>query len=288
MLLATTDSLRRTKVVESLLTQRMIRKYHNVLEIWRQANKDWNQVLYTMAAYVLCAPRNSAPAQRLAQVVPYSAVLRERSSRQRVEALLLGASGLLEEEYYDNYVIALQTDFDYLAGKYSIRPLRAGEWATSRNYPQGNPVMRLVQLAALMCKGEFSFDTIVGCRSLDEVAGLLEVEVSDYWQTHLTPQGNKTPIHKRIGRDKVAMMAINMVIPLQMAYADVMKDVALKERAIELLESIPVERNRMVARWSGMGVPCRSAYDSQALVELQSLCERGACGECPLEKQLRK
>ncbi len=101
MLLATVDSLRRTKVVESLLTQRMIRKYQNVLEIWRQVNKDWNQVLYSMAAYVLCAPRNSVPAQRLAQVVPYTAVLRERSSRQRVEALLLGASGLLEEEYYE-------------------------------------------------------------------------------------------------------------------------------------------------------------------------------------------
>lgn len=288
LLLASVDSLHRTKVLETLLGQRVIAKSQRVMEIWQRSNKDWNQVLYAMAAYALCAPRNSAPAQRLAEVVPFAAALRERSSRQRVEALLLGASGLLEGEYFDSYIVALQEEFDYLANKYSLCPMKAGEWQKSKNLPAGNPVVRLVQLAALVSKPEFAFDALVGCKTLADVERLLEVEVSEYWQKHFTLQGESCSASKRIGRSKVAMMAINMVVPLQIAYADTMRDARLKESALEMLDTIPAESNRVVGRWTGVGIPCRSAYDSQALLELQSLCERGACGECPVEKQLRK
>lgn len=288
MLLATVEPIYRTKVVESLLAQRVIAKSQRVRDIWQASNKDWNQTLYTMTAYALGAPRNSVPAQQLSRIVSYNMCLRERSRLQSVEALLLGASGLLEGEYYDNYIVALQEEYDYLANKYSLRPMRAGEWQVVHNIPAGGPVMRLVQLAALVCKPSFSFDELIRCHTLEEIDALLGVEMSDYWQQHFTVQGAKTKVHKRIGRDKVVMMAINLVVPLQIAYADAMKDNGLKERALELLERLPAEHNRLVSKCTGAGVPCRSAYDSQALIELQNLCARGGCLECPLEKQLRK
>lgn len=288
MLLATVEPLYRTKVIESLLTQRIIAKTQRVNNIWHESSKDWNQTLYTMAAYALGAPQNSAPAQQLSHIVNYNMCLRERSKLQSVEAMLLGASGLLAGEYYDNYIVALQEEYDYLANKYSLQAMKAGQWKVSHNYPAGGPVMRLVQLAALVCKPGFSFDALMGCATLGEIDALLGVEMSDYWQQHFTPQGAKTKVHKRVGRDKVVMMAINLVVPLQIAYAEAMNDAELKERALGLLETLPAEHNKLVARCTGVGVPCRSAYDSQALIELQNLCARGGCLECPLEKQLRK
>lgn len=288
LLLATTEPLYRTKIIESLLVQRVMAKSERVLDIWQQSKKDWNQVLYAMAAYALCAPNNSAPAQRLAQVATLNMCLRERSSRLAVEALLVGTSGLLEGEYYDNYIVNLQREFNHLANKYSLVSLTAGEWQKRHNYPAGNPVMRLVQLAALVAKPTFSFDQVVECRTYEAACELLDVEVSEYWQAHFTPQGARTSAPRRIGRDKMAMMVINMVVPLQMAYATVMGKHEMKERALDLLDTIPAEHNRVVSRWTGAGVPCRSAYDSQALIELQSLCNAGRCGECPVEKQLRK
>lgn len=123
--LATLDSLRRAKVVEALLVVRMIRKSRRVLEVWEECHRDWNETLYRMTAYAMGAPRNTAPFEELSRRVTYHMCLKERNSLRRVEALLLGASGLLGGEYGDDSVMALQADYAYLVGKYNVESMRA-------------------------------------------------------------------------------------------------------------------------------------------------------------------
>lgn len=286
--LATMEPLRRTKLVESLLVQRIVRKSQRVLEIWEECQRDWNQTLHVMTAYAMGAPRNSRPFEELARRVPYVACLKERSSLLRVEALLLGTSGLLRGEYYDDYVVRLQREYNYLEGKYHLAAMSGGEWCRMGNFPAGNPVMRIVQMAALVAKEEFSMDALMGVGSLADVERMFNITTSDYWQKRFKMDGKSVGIAGHIGRDKVYMLAINLVVPMQFAYATVMGREELKIRALDMLEMIPSERNRLVNRWTGVGVPIRSAYDSQALIELSHLCDEGRCEECPLGRMMRR
>lgn len=287
MVLAGLDSLRRTKLMESLLVERVLRKSHRVLEVWEASGRDWNQTLYHITAYAMGAPKNGGQMEELARRATYLMCLKERSSQRRVEALLLGTSGLLGEEFFDDYIVRLQEEYEYLVGKYQLRSMTAGSWNRSHLLPAGGPVMRIAQLAALVAREEYSVDTVLGLRSLGEVEGLFRVSASEYWQGKYVPNGKPHSGSGRMGRQKVEMLAINLVVPLQFAYATVMNNAELKERALELLEAIPAEQNRVVATWTGYGVPCGSAYESQALLELAAKCEGRLCEECALGRMRR-
>lgn len=285
--LATMEPLCRTKLIEQLLVGRLLRKSARVLDIWERSARDWNQTLYVMTSYAMGAPHNSQAAQELAERVSYLMCLRERGTQERVETMLLGASGLLEGEYFDDYLLEVQKEYDYLAAKYGLQKMKGSEWRKG-NFPAGNPVMRVIQMAALVTKEEYSVDALLAMRTLEDVEQLFDVRASDYWQQRFLKQGASRASVGSLGRDKLRMLAINLVVPMQFAYGEVVRNEALKDCALDLLEKVPAEHNRLVGRWTAAGVPARSAYDSQALIELSQLCDGGECATCPLAKQLKK
>ncbi len=282
--LATMDPLHRTRVMESLLVGRFLRKCGRVRELWEAAERDWNQTLYTMTAYAMGAPRNSQPFEELSRRVTYLMCLRERTSLRRVEAMLLGASGLMGGEYYSDRVVGLQEEFDYLANKYGVRAMSATAWNRRCNYPAGHPAVRVAQLAGLVTKEGYSVDALLEVRSLADVEKLFDMTATSQWLS--VEDGTKQPL--RLGKEKIHTLAINLVAPMQFAYGEVMRNEELRERALSLLEEIPSEHNRLVARWTGEGVPSTKACDSQALIELSHLCDEGRCMECPLGKMLAR
>lgn len=286
--LATMDPLRRTKIIERELVQRMLRKSRRVLEIWEACKRDWNQTLHIMTAYAMGAPRNSRPFEELAEIVTYVTCLKERNSHRRVEALLLGASGLLGDEFFDDYIVGLQEEYDYLSRKYNLRSMNRGAWCKAGNFPAGSSVMRIVQWAALVAKDEFSMDALMEIKSVEAVESMFALTTSDYWQKRFKIDGKTASTGSHLGRDKMNMLAINLVVPMQFAYGSVMGREELKMAAMDLLERIPAERNRLVSRWTGAGVPARSAYDTQALIELSHKCDEERCEECPLARWTRK
>ncbi|MBO7299965.1 MAG: DUF2851 family protein [Tidjanibacter sp.] len=282
--LATMEPLHRTRVMESLLVGRFLRKCGRVREVWESAERDWNQTLYTMTAYAMGAPRNSAPFEELSRRATYLMCLRERASLRRVEALLLGTSGLMHGEFYNDRVVGLQEEFDYLANKYGVRAMNASSWNRRSSYPAGNPIVRVAQMAALITKDDYSVDALLEAKSLADVERMFDITTTSQWLS--VEDGTKQSL--RLGKEKIHTLAINLVAPMQFAYGEVMRNEELKERALALLEEIPTEHNRLVARWTGEGVPSVNACDSQALIELSHLCDEGRCAECPLGRLLAR
>lgn len=288
LLLATTDILHRTKVLEDLLVRRLMRKSRRVLDTWERAERDWNQTLYEMTAYAMGAPRNSVPFQKLATRVTFRMCMKESGNRHAVESMLLGCSGLLVGEYLDSQIVGMQEDFVYLSNKYNIETMKPSEWNRAMSYPAGNPLLRIAQFAAVVSQEEFCFNNVVACKTLDDVSKLFSAEVSDYWQDHYTLGSKFEGVPKSMGKERKVVMAINLVVPIQFAYGEVMGKDEVKLQAMELLESLPAEHNRIVSKWTGAGVPCTTAFDSQALIELESFCNDGECRQCPLAKQIKR
>jgi len=280
---------KRISFLDRLVVERLDRKCRDVLNVLERCGGDWAQALYTMLFRAMGGNRNREPYIDLASRATYQMVLRERGDIELVEALLLGTAGMLEGCYFDDYIARLHDHYLYLARKYGIVPMRGGEWARAGIRAQNRPVTRIVQLASFVARNDFIFDRVAGCRTREDVHALFDTEVSGYWATHYVPDGSGERCPRRIGAEKADLLAINAVVPVMFAYGQTTGKGALKDAAFDLLGDIPAENNAIVRSWSGMGVPVRSALDSQALLQLRNeYCTRGRCTDCRVGKSIIK
>ena len=287
--LAALSNCHRVDLFTRLTLDRLQRKCGDLFRIHDECERNWHETMYVMLLRTMGDSRNKEAFTELARRVGYAAVSRERDSLLNVEALLLGTSGLLEKYEEDGYIRTLKEAFDYLRNKYSIRPLPAGLWDTSRNNPFNHPVIRLAQLAAFLSTQEFLFDNLIRCRTVEDVHNLFRAEASEYWSTHFIPSGSSAPRPKRIGSSKADLLGINLVVPMQFAYGDYLNDEELKDRALGLLERIWCEDNRIVQSWRERGVVMESAFDTQAILQLNNeYCLKGRCSDCAVGRGIIK
>ncbi|MCH5335625.1 MAG: DUF2851 family protein [Alistipes sp.] len=273
----------RLALCTQLLFERLERKLSALMEIYRHADENWNQTLFVMFFRTLGDASNREAFIELAQRVRYNPLLHERASLLAAESLLLGASGLLSLYPADEYTRSLASEFAHLSHKYSIEPMQAEAWNLRRINPMNHPVLRLAQAARFFTDNEFVFDECMSCRTCDDACRLFGSEASEYWMTHFTPGREGDGVAKRIGRSKAALLAINLVAPLQFAYGTLTEKESLRERAVELLESTPAEDNRYMRMWEAGGAVAANAFDSQALLQLSTeYCSCGRCESCPV------
>ena len=143
------------------------------------------------------------------------------------------------------------------------------------------------QAAEFFTRDEFVMGRTMGCRNEQSVRELFCIEASPYWRTHHVPGAASDEMPKRIGSFKANIIGINLVAVLQFAYAACTENEALRDNALSLLEHLRAEDNRYTRAWQAHGVRIRSAFDSQALLQLATeYCARGRCAECPVGRRI--
>lgn len=266
---------------------RLKRKYEKIREIFETSEHDWNQTFLIVLFRSMDSSQNREAYERLARLVPYRVIERERNSVRAVEALLLGTSGLLSVYRDDSYIRSLKEEYFYLAQKYELMPMRRREWDLSRCRPHNHPVLRIVQIAKLLTEHKFPVNSILECKRCSDVEKLFAVEASEYWSNHFIPAQTSTEVPKRIGREKCHLLGINLVVQFQFAYASYMGKETLHSEAMSLLEDIPAENNRFIRRWAERGVRAANAFESQALLQIATeYCGHELCEKCPVADYL--
>ena len=285
--LAAQNPLQRSEICTSLLFDRLGRKMRIVEALRREADENWNQTFYLLYFRTLGDRQNQQAFLELARRVPYKTVLRERLVPHAVEALLLGTSGLLDLYPHDTYTLDLKRTFVYLAVKYEITAMEAGAWQLANIRPANHPVLRIAQAAEFFSQDEFIMERAMACRSEEDIRQLFCVEASPYWRTHHTPGAERDESPKRIGRFKANIIGINLVSVLQFAYGSYTGREALRDSALTLLERLPAEDNRYMRGWHDAGLTPRSAFESQALLQLATeYCAAKRCAECPVGRRI--
>lgn len=287
--LASLDELQRTELFTALIFDRLDRKMRTVEALRAEAADNWNQTFYLLYFRTLGDRCNQEAYLELARRVPYKIVLRERKVPHAVEAMLFGASGLLDLYHNDEYTLNLRRNFEYLAAKYEIRPMEAAAWELAEIRPANHPVLRLAQAAEFFTQDEFIMDRAMACRREEDVRTLFGIEASDYWRTHFIPGAESDARPKRIGAFKANIIGINLVVVLQFAYGSYTRSERLRDSALSLLENLPAEDNRYIREWAAAGVRPLNAFESQALLQLSTeYCARQRCAACPVGRRLVK
>ncbi len=279
----TLDPVKLHGIFISAYFDRLKRKYAYVSEILKRTHNDWNQVLHELLFRAMDVSENRPAFERLSKIVTFLHVQREQLSQFAVEAMLLGASGLLTIYRDDDYIFSLKSEFCHFARKYELEPMRVREWKLHGMRPYNHPVLRLSQIAALLSQKEFLINGILDCRTPEDVERLFDVSASEYWTSHFLPAKPSVEIPKRIGREKSHLLGINIVTLIQYAYGYYIGDDNLHDRALELAERLPAENNIYTRRWAEYGVKAVNAFESQALIQIATeYCKCRRCEECPV------
>ncbi|MFD2936867.1 DUF2851 family protein [Spirosoma flavum] len=283
--------LRITSMLDRAMLQRLERKAAGVQEMFRQTGGDWEETAYRVLAVNMGFKINADPMAQLSRAVPLKAILKHRDRLLQAEAMLFGTAGLLAIDEPDEYVMALQREYRFLSAKYILaeKQVMAHAWKWGRLRPANFPTLRLAQLARLLTHHASLFSLFVGTTDVERLLKSLQLSPSDYWQSHYRFDKQTEKSVPTLGQNSAENIVINTVVPLLAAYAHHSGQPAYIDRAIALLEQLPPEKNRLTDGWDTLGLGIRTAFDSQAAIELYNeFCSVKKCLSCQIGAALLK
>jgi Protein of unknown function (DUF2851) len=279
------DSFRKISMLDKALMQRLEEKAILVQTIFQETNKDWEETAYQVLAKNFGFKINAEPFLRLAQNLPLKVIQKHRDQLPQIEALVFGIAGFLEEDLADDYHKNLKKEFQFLKAKYSLQNKIMGqhEWKFLRLRPANFPTVRLAQFARMIQENANLFSLFIYLESVKNLTKLLKISQSDYWQKHFVFQKEANIPVPSLGKSSIENIVINTIVPLLVAYSMERDNRSFLEKAISLLEEIPAEKNHITEIWETLGMKVKTAFDSQASIELyNSFCTQKNCLRCDI------
>lgn len=279
-------SVIKTDWLESLAVERLQTKASRVAEVLREANGDWNMACFVTLARGLGFGLNGIPFEMMAKSINLNHLRRHSDNLLQMEAIFFGQAGLLDRSLYpeDSRYQLMCREYQFLASKYSMRPIPRVSWKFSKTRPQNFPYRRIALLAKAMAETPDLMKRILEAAGDEEaLRGLFRWNLDPYWSRRLTFGGdNQTPANPpSLSDTSINILLINVVVPLLYAYALTHGDHEMKETASAILTGMPPERNSYVRDWQSLGFRPHDAAESQALIHLRrEYCDRHECLRC--------
>lgn len=274
--------------IDSLAYRRLYGKADRIASLVDRFNGDWEEACYVTLARALGFGINSEPFERLALSLPLRFMRKHSDSLLAMEALLFGQAGLLEQARgYDPYVERMTSEYRFLATKFSLKQPQPLGWKTARMRPPNFPHRRIALLAAMMHGGFRMMQAIADIHSTADAEVLFRTPLTGYWASRYSfgpDSGRESPA---LSETSIRILMINVAVPLMYAYGLSRDDSDMCQRAVDMLQHLPAEKNSITDMFARAGISCRDAFSSQALIELRrSFCETRKCLYCRIGHRL--
>lgn len=277
--------------LEHLVLERLEDKTLEIRRSLEQTQNNWEETFYRFLARNFGAKQNATAFEALARALPLRVLSKHKNNLFQLEALLLGQAGFLADletqKTKDVYWLDLQKEYDFLAKKYQLIPLKASSWQFGRMRPANFPTIRLAQFAVLIHQSTHLFSKILVESKVRNLREMFLIHLEGYWMNHYR-LGEESPNRKKsLGSGTVNLILINTIAPFLFVYGDYKGLKAYKERAVELLQTIPPEQNAVIANWQNLGMQTNSAQDTQALLQLKKkYCDSKRCLSCAIGHEI--
>jgi Protein of unknown function (DUF2851) len=279
----TVSELTKTMWMERLLVERLEDKTEAIAASLNQNKMDWEETFYQFIARSFGAKVNAEPMEWLARSLPHRILAKHKNNLFQVESLIFGQSGLLDKGFEDEYPTLLSKEHTFLSHKHQLTPIETVAWKFSKLRPNNFPTIRLAQLASLVHQSTHLFSKVLESDSIENIKALFDVKISEYWHTHYTFDTPSVLRPKTIGDDAFNLILINTIIPFLFYYGKMKKEEVYKDRAFAFLEQLKPESNNITEGWQRLGLEPKSAFNSQALIQLKNkYCDKKRCLECAI------
>jgi hypothetical protein len=283
------NEITKISMLEKTLMSRLEAKALAILKMNRSNHGDWEETCYQLLFRNFGFKVNSEAFLTLSKSIPYKILCKHADKVLHVEALLFGQGGFLDDDFQDQYYLLLQREFNVLRRKFSLdgKKMSKVQWKFLRLRPANFPTIRIAQLANLLYRHKNIFSIFMEATSVSELKEILKVEQSVYWKTHYMFDRNHRDEIPGLGHMSIDNIIINTIIPLLVAVGKSRDDQSFVDRALVILENIAAEENAIIRKWTQLGIRCKGASDSQAIIELYSnFCLRKRCLDCNIGSAL--
>jgi hypothetical protein len=273
--------------LERLVVERLEDKTLEIKRSLDLTKNNWEATFYQFLARNFGAKQNSTAFEALAKSLPVLILSKHKNNLFQLEALLFGQAGFLSksetQQTTDSYWIELQKEYDFLAKKYQLIPLKASSWQFGRMRPANFPSIRLAQFAVLIHQSTHLFSKILVESNVTDLRKMFLIHLKGYWMNHYR-LGEESPQRKKsLGGGTVDLILINTIAPFLFVYGDYKGIEDCKERAVRLLEIIRPEQNSIIANWQNLGMLTDSAHVTQGLLQLKKkYCDSKRCLSCSI------
>jgi len=270
--------------ISSLVVERLQQKTEYIGNSLLRLKNNWEEAFYISLARTFGFGLNSIPFEMLAKSVPLMILSRHRNNLLQIESVLMGQAGFLNEaRLFSGYYTDLRKEYLHLKHMYNLKPIEKHLWKFLRLRPVNFPTIRIAQFASLLNKTDCLFSQVLACSDMETLHRHFDLKASAYWDTHYTFETPSPPKTKTLGTDAFNIILINTVVPFLFLYGRSNDSENLKEKALEWLNQMPPEKNRITIRWRQFNMPATSAFHSQGLLQLtNAYCNRKRCLACTI------
>lgn len=276
--------------LDRMLIERLESKVQSINALLAENGTDWENLMFAMIARYLGASVNKEPFYLMAKSLPVNVWAKHADDRMQLEALVFGQAGFLDEKVdNDEYHSKLRKEYMYLKRLHNLQPIENHLWKFLRLRPSNFPTIRLAQLAAMMHYDIKMFSHILEAKDIKAIFNYFDVEVSPYWKEHYYFAKTSDKVNSHIGNDAKNILLINAVAPVLFAYGKYKADEDYCDKALKLLELCKPESNSIITMWKELGIKPTSAYDTQALLQLNNEhCTAFNCLNCSIGHSILK
>ena len=286
--LASLSRLTITSWLSALYVERLEQRTSQIMERRKQCGLSWEHTAFVTIARNFGFGKNGDAFERWAMSVPMNAVSKHRDDLFQIEAIFFGQAGFLNDSFQSqhlplsDYYSKLKAEYAYLSKKFNLQSIDPKLWRFMRMRPQCFPYVRMAQLAMLYYSNRLNLSRLVEAHTMDELREMMDITLGDYWQHHYSfAEVEAKRGVKSLSKSTKDLVVINSVVPLLFAYGKYKADENMCQRAIGFLEQTKAERNSIIAMWNEAGIECRSASESQAILQLTTrYCDAKDCLHC--------
>jgi hypothetical protein len=243
---------------------------------------NWDETFYHFIARSFGFKVNGLPMEMLARSLPQQILAKHKDNPLQIEALIFGQAGFLDQPFEHDYPLQLKREYRFLKKKYSLQPISISLWKFMRMRPQNFPTLRLAQFAALIVSANHLFSKVLIIKEHYLLSRLFnDLPVNEFWKTHYHFNKSAENVHVQLGEGSINNLIINALVLFLFAYGKYAAHQQLIDKAITLLENMPAENNAVIQQYLAAGVPVRTAFNSQALLQLKkTYCNEKKCLNC--------
>ncbi|MGB0933644.1 MAG: DUF2851 family protein [Lishizhenia sp.] len=280
------DDLAVFQQMTTALIERGKRKAQELQGYYLEGNKDLTHVLHLTLFSAFGGRVNKESFLQLANTIPYSIIQKEVWDKTRIEALLFGSAGFLDNHFQHPYQDSLIKEWTFLKHKYQLTSMHLSIWKFGGIRPSSFPTLKIAQLSQFISKWQYRFNgnqetTIELIRAFRIY---LVSEENEFWETHYTFKKRAKKKHKlALSLSAQNSIFINGIVPYLWFLGEVKNDTHYIQKALDILEQLAPELNNVNLNWKKIGVFSKNAADSQSLLEQKNqFCNFRRCLECKI------
>lgn len=283
------DEVIRDLWLDRLMVERLEQRTAEISTTLQENQNNWEESFYHFLARNFGLKVNVIAFEALARSLPLSILAKHKNCALQIEALLFGQAGMLDCDFTESYPQKLRKEYLFLQKKYKLHPIRVVNWKFSRLRPANFPTIRIAQFAQFILQSNHLFSKILEVENASEIQAMFDVKTSSYWNRHYVFERPSIDQEKRLGKTTIDLLIINSIAPFLFLYGKSRTQEHYQDRALQLLENLPAEKNKIIQEWKKLGMKPNSAYQTQALLQLKNqYCQQKQCLQCTIGNAILK